>query len=102
MSCQAIALSSRPVTTETYIIKTSGDQEVCVLVVSSASPEVADLLGLDVGRGEGRAGQSRGGRLQDWQRRRVGGQRLRHTGNGRDQGRQADGQRDAEEGILLL
>jgi hypothetical protein len=32
-----------------YIIETSGDEEVLVLVVASSSPEVTNLLGLDVG-----------------------------------------------------
>jgi hypothetical protein len=60
-------------------------------VVTSPSPEVTDLLWLDITPHERRARKRWGGDLQDRQRyREVACQRLSDTWNGRNQRRQRD------------
>ena len=75
---------------ESVIVQTVGSQEVLVLVISSASPEVADLLGLDVAASERRAWQCWRGHLKNGQRRCVTRQRLSNPRNCRNQGGQRD------------
>ena len=75
---------------ETHIIKTSRHQEISMLVVSRASPEVANLLGPDVGWAEWRIRKRWRGNLKDWQRRSVGCKRHSDAGDRGDQRRQTD------------
>lgn len=56
--------------------------------VSCTDPEIADLLGLDIAGLERRAVNRRGWHLQDRQWGSVAGQRLRHSRNGGNEGRQ--------------
>lgn len=57
-------------------------------LVGRASPEVTNLLGLDVAWGKRRALQWRSGDLQDWKRRGIGSQWLGDSGNRGNQWRQ--------------
>jgi hypothetical protein len=61
-----------------------------VLIIAGASPEVPDLLWLDIGGLERKTIQGRSGKLKDWQRRGVVGQRFGNTWDFGDQGREAD------------
>lgn len=74
----------------THVVKTGCDQEISVLVIAGTSPEVSDLLWLDVGGLERETVQGRSGKLKDWQRRGVVGQRFGNTWDLGDQGREAD------------
>lgn len=73
-----------------YIVKTGGNEEVLVFVISSSGPEVSNLLGLDVLHLKGRAIKRRSGNLKDRQRRDEVIEWLSHTRDGRDQRREAD------------
>lgn len=60
-----------------------------MLLITRTSPEVADLLGLDVTRRKRRTLKRRSRNLQDWQRRCILGQDLsdtRNAGNKRGKG----------------
>jgi hypothetical protein len=72
------------------IVQTVGGKEVLVLLVTGTSPEVTNLLGLDVTGSERRAVQSSSGDLQDGKRGDNVAQGLSHTGNVRNQRRQRD------------
>lgn len=74
----------------THIVQTGSDEEIGMLVVTSTSPKVSNLLGLDVGHLERGAVQRRRGNLQNGQRRGVIGQRLSDTRDLRDQGRKTE------------
>lgn len=74
----------------TNIVKAESDQEVLEALVSGARPEVADLLGLDVGTREGRAGLGRSGNLDNGQRRDDAVERLGDTRDGGDKGWEAE------------
>ena len=63
-----------------------------MLLITRASPEVPNLLGLDVAAGERRAVQGRRGDLEDGQRRSQLVQGLGDTRDAGDQGRQRDGE----------
>ena len=74
-----------------YIVKTGGDKKVLVDVVSSTSPEVANLLRLNLGIDlKWWAVHRRGRDLENRQGRSIGRKRLRDSGNRRNQGRQTD------------
>lgn len=74
-----ISTAAKATSKNTHIVQTGSDEKVGVLVVTSASPKVSNLLGLDVGHLERGAVQRRRGNLQDGQRRGVVGQRLSDT-----------------------
>lgn len=74
----------------THIIETGRDKEILMLVVSCTSPEVSNLLGLDVLHSERRAVQRRSWNLKDRQRRDQVVKGLSNTRNGRNQRRQAE------------
>jgi hypothetical protein len=74
----------------TYIIEGDGGKEILVLVVAGASPDVTNLLGLDVDNLKGLAGQRRCRNLEDRQRRSQVCQRLSDTRDGWDQRREAE------------
>lgn len=68
---------------ERIIIKRVRGKKVLVLVVTSGSPEVTNLLGLDASVDRmRRASQRRSRDLKDGQRRSILCQRLSHTWNG--------------------
>lgn len=77
-----------------------------VELVSRSSPEVTNLLRLDVTWSEWRALQWRSRNLQNRQRRGVGSQSLSHTRNGGDKRRQrkalpeGDQRRNRSNGVL--
>ena len=56
-----------------------------VLLVARTSPEVSDLLGLDVAGGERRTVQRRRRNLQDGKRGSIFGKRLRDSGDAGNQ-----------------
>jgi hypothetical protein len=74
----------------THIVQTGSDEEIGMLVITSASPKVSNLLGLDVGHLERGAVQRRRGNLQDGQRRGIVGQRLSDTRDLGDQRRKTE------------
>ena len=78
---------------EGVIVQTVGGKEILVLLVTGTSPEVTNLLGLEVTGSEGRAVHSSSGDLQDGKRRDNVVQGLCHTGNVRDQRWQRDRKR---------
>ena len=69
----------------TYIIETGGDKEILVLVVTSTSPEVSNLLRLQVRGSEGLTGERGGRNLENRQGRGNTGQWLSDAGDGRDE-----------------
>jgi len=73
--------------TKGIVVETGRDQEIFVLVVAGAGPEVANLLGLNVGSRERFALKWRGRDLQNRERRGVVRQRLRDPGDEGDQRR---------------
>jgi hypothetical protein len=74
--------------TESIIVQAISGKEVLVELVTRASPEVTNLLGLDVTWSERRALQWRSGDLQDWKRRSIGRQWLCDARNRRNKWRQ--------------
>lgn len=72
------------------IVQTVGGKEVLVLLVTGTSPEVPNLLGLEVTGSEGGAVHSGSGDLQDGKRGNNVVQGLSHTGNVRNQRGQRD------------
>jgi hypothetical protein len=70
------------------VIQTVGSQEVFVLVITCTSPEVSDLLWLDLTSLPWGRLQRWSRNLKDWKRRRIGGQRLRDARNGWDEWRE--------------
>lgn len=76
--------------TECIIVKGVGGKEVLVLVVTSTSPEISDLLRLDVlVARKWRRGKGRSRYLQDRERGRVACKRLSDSWDGRNQRRKA-------------
>ena len=73
-----------------YLVKRDSGEEVLVMIVASTSPEVTNLLRLDVLDLKRRALQRRSGRLKDWQRGENRHQRVRDSGNRGDQRRQGE------------
>jgi hypothetical protein len=61
-----------------------------MLVITSTSPEVSNLLGLDVGDLERGAIQRRSGKLENRQGRSVVSKRLSHPGDLGDQRRKTE------------
>jgi hypothetical protein len=97
---EKIDLIARPVfQVETYIVKRNRGKEILVLIVTSPSPEVSNLLGLDVRGGEGRAFQCRSWGLEDRQGREQGAE---GHGDARDGGDDTAGEGDVEGTLLLM
>jgi hypothetical protein len=84
--------------TKGIIVQTVGGKEVLVLLVTGTSPEVANLLGLDVAGLEGRAIKGSGGNLQDGQGRDNVVQGLGDSWDVRNQRGQRDRERRPEGG----
>lgn len=69
----------------TYIVQAEGDEEILVALVSRSRPEVADLLGPDVGASEWGALLGRKRHLQNGQRRHDVVEGFSDSGDGGDQ-----------------
>lgn len=68
-----------------------------VELITSSSPEVTNLLGLDITRSERRALKRRGWDLQDRQRRSICCQRLRYSRNAGNERRERKALRDGDQ-----
>ena len=73
---------------ESIIVQAVCGQEVLVELVTGASPEVTNLLGLDITWSKRRTFQWRSGNLQDWKRRCIGSQWFGDSRNRRNKWRQ--------------
>ena len=74
----------------THIVEGDRGKEILVVVVTSTSPEVTNLLGLDVGNLERRGLQRRGRGLEDGQRGQKRDKGISDPRDGRDQRRQRE------------
>jgi hypothetical protein len=74
----------------TYIVETGSHEEILVLVITSTSPEISNLLRLDILHLERGAIKRRSRNLKDRQRRSKIVEWLSHAWDGRDQRRETD------------